>query len=321
MHYDVFNGDADGIIALLQLRLAEPIESQLVTGVKRDIQLLRKLTVNPGDSVVVLDISMAKNTLDLQRLLNEGARVFYADHHQSGDVPYHANLTTHIDLNANICTGLIIDRLLAGRFHHWAIAAAYGDNLIATANQLASQAGLTTSQTNQLQSIGTLLNYNGYGQRLQDLHFHPAELLRSLLHYPCPFMLIDDQLSPYYRLKQAYQQDIAQVQDLKAYYQSQVLRVFILPDQPASHRVSGVLGNLLANQQPNHAHLVLTEADSESYTVSLRAPLANKQGAGAICAQFVTGGGREAAGGINRLVKSQLNQLIEMVDIYYRSSL
>ncbi|MGL6056659.1 MAG: DHH family phosphoesterase, partial [Vibrio metschnikovii] len=51
MHYDVFNGDADGIIALLQLRLAEPIESQLVTGVKRDIQLLKKLTVNPGDSV------------------------------------------------------------------------------------------------------------------------------------------------------------------------------------------------------------------------------------------------------------------------------
>ncbi|EKO3612062.1 DHH family phosphoesterase, partial [Vibrio metschnikovii] len=78
MHYDVFNGDADGIIALLQLRLAEPIESQLVTGVKRDIQLLKKLTVNPGDSLTVLDISMAKNAFDLQRLLSEGASVFYA---------------------------------------------------------------------------------------------------------------------------------------------------------------------------------------------------------------------------------------------------
>ncbi len=31
MNYDIFNGDADGIIALLQLRLADPIDSQLIT--------------------------------------------------------------------------------------------------------------------------------------------------------------------------------------------------------------------------------------------------------------------------------------------------
>ena len=43
MHYDIFNGDADGILSLLQLRLADPIASELVTGVKRDIVLLDKL--------------------------------------------------------------------------------------------------------------------------------------------------------------------------------------------------------------------------------------------------------------------------------------
>ena len=37
--YDVFNGDADGICALLQLRLAAPADSTLITGVKRDIDL------------------------------------------------------------------------------------------------------------------------------------------------------------------------------------------------------------------------------------------------------------------------------------------
>lgn len=42
MNYDIFNGDADGIIALLQLRLADPIDSQLITGVKRDIKLVEK---------------------------------------------------------------------------------------------------------------------------------------------------------------------------------------------------------------------------------------------------------------------------------------
>ncbi len=65
MHYDVFNGDADGIISLLQLRLAQPKEAQLVTGVKRDIQLLDKLNVKAGDSLIVLDISMQKNNAGL----------------------------------------------------------------------------------------------------------------------------------------------------------------------------------------------------------------------------------------------------------------
>jgi len=42
MNYDIFNGDADGIIALLQLQLANPTDSVKITGVKRDIQLLKK---------------------------------------------------------------------------------------------------------------------------------------------------------------------------------------------------------------------------------------------------------------------------------------
>jgi len=40
--YDLFNGDADDICALIQLRLAEPKESTLVTGIKRDNKLLKK---------------------------------------------------------------------------------------------------------------------------------------------------------------------------------------------------------------------------------------------------------------------------------------
>ena len=41
--YDVFNGDADGICALVQLRHAEPRNAQLITGVKRDISLLKQV--------------------------------------------------------------------------------------------------------------------------------------------------------------------------------------------------------------------------------------------------------------------------------------
>ena len=70
MQYDVFNGDADGICALHQLRLARPQpEAELVSGVKRDIKLLDRLTgkAGTGDQVAVLDISMASNSRLMQR--------------------------------------------------------------------------------------------------------------------------------------------------------------------------------------------------------------------------------------------------------------
>ena len=89
---DVFNGDADGICALVQLRLAEPRESELVTGIKRDINLLKNVQADVGDNLTVLDISMEKNAIDLMRLLDAGANVFYADHHQPGEIPQHAGL-------------------------------------------------------------------------------------------------------------------------------------------------------------------------------------------------------------------------------------
>ena len=51
--YDIFNGDADGICALIQLRKAEPREATLVTGVKRDINLLARVQAEPGDRITV----------------------------------------------------------------------------------------------------------------------------------------------------------------------------------------------------------------------------------------------------------------------------
>ena len=34
-YVDVFNGDADGLCALQQLRLADPVDAELITGCKR----------------------------------------------------------------------------------------------------------------------------------------------------------------------------------------------------------------------------------------------------------------------------------------------
>ncbi|MEK9769429.1 MAG: hypothetical protein VW683_10955, partial [Betaproteobacteria bacterium] len=73
MDFDVFNGDADGICGILQLRLQYPRKSTLITGVKRDVQLLEQ--VDTARNITVVDIAMSANTEPLQRLLDAGSRV------------------------------------------------------------------------------------------------------------------------------------------------------------------------------------------------------------------------------------------------------
>jgi len=80
MHtYDVFNGDADGICALIQLRLAEPAETTLITGVKRDIALAKQVPPSESSQVNILDVSLDKNRDAVDALLAAGSSVFYVD--------------------------------------------------------------------------------------------------------------------------------------------------------------------------------------------------------------------------------------------------
>ena len=110
-YYDVFNGDADGICALRQLRLAFPVESTIVTGLKRQIALLESVPAVRGDVVTVLDISLDRNRKGLASLLARGVTVQYFDHHHAaGPLPKHALLTTTIDESGASCTSTLVDR-------------------------------------------------------------------------------------------------------------------------------------------------------------------------------------------------------------------
>ncbi|MFO1364243.1 MAG: hypothetical protein U1F45_17610 [Burkholderiales bacterium] len=94
---DAFNGDADGICALHQLRLAEPADSVLVTGPKRDIALLPRVAARAGDEVTVLDVSLDRNRGALEALLERGVRVRWFDHHYPGEIPSHPLFEPHRD--------------------------------------------------------------------------------------------------------------------------------------------------------------------------------------------------------------------------------
>lgn len=319
MHYDVFNGDADGIIALLQLRLAQPKKSQLITGVKRDIALLMQVANNNNaESVTVLDISMEKNHLALAKLLAANTPVFYCDHHRTGKMPSSDYLEALINLDAETCTSLLINQKLDGKYVNWAITAAFGDNLFSTAQKLAENSGLNESEIIFLKELGTLINYNGYGADLDDLHITPKALYEVLLNYVDPLMLKDDLASPYYQLKAGYNHDYEQVNGIYPSNVSDISAFYLLPCTAWARRISGVFGNELANKHPDRAHAVLTlNQNGKDYLVSVRAPLNNRMGADEVCSLFKTGGGRKAAAGINALPLNELDKFINTLTDFY----
>ena len=307
-HYDVFNGDADGICALHQLRLAYPRDSQLITGVKRDITLLERVVAKPGDRITVLDISLDKNREALLASLDRGARVIYFDHHFPCDIPAHRGFEAYIDRAPDVCTSLLVDRFLQGRYRIWAVVGAFGDNLHEAARRAAELLHLSAGQLDALQSLGECLNYNGYGETLADLHFPPDELYRLLHCHADPFAFIAE-APAFQQLRQGYAEDMAKAEELQPELATDACALYSLPDAPWSRRVSGSFGNRLAQSWPNRAHAILTRR-SNGYTVSVRAPLAAPTGADELCRRFDSGGGRKAAAGINCLPEAKVAEFV-----------
>ena len=311
MDYDLFNGDADGICSLIQLRLAEPRDAVLVTGIKRDIKLLDQIDPKAGDRVTVLDVSMEKNQAGLARALEVGASVFYTDHHCSGDIPEHPRLSAHINTAATTCTSLIVNQLLEGKYQDWAIVGAFGDNISEVAQTLADQVGYSDEQKITLRMLGVAMNYNGYGASVDDLFYHPAELYQLAAAYQSPFDFIDERAYVYEALTVGYQADLKQGLSIAPIKSSNKAAMITLPKEKWARRISGVLGNELANQYPDRAHAILTEREelvdgAPTYQVSIRAPKNNLVGADTIAMKF-GGGGRTGAAGINRLITKDLD--------------
>jgi len=61
MRWFAYNGDADGICSMVQWGLAHGVEGKRITGVKRDIELLKRVFADDEDEIIVMDISLARN--------------------------------------------------------------------------------------------------------------------------------------------------------------------------------------------------------------------------------------------------------------------
>ena len=316
MNYDLFNGDADGICALLQLRKAEPRDAALITGVKRDINLLSKVEVAAGDRITVLDVSMDKNKTSLENALTGGALVFYVDHHFSGDIPEHENLTAIINEASDVCTAVLVNGYLNGRYLDWAVTGAFGDNLKDTARSLANGLDISERDLADLEALGTYINYNGYGPAIGDLHFDPKDLYLKLYAADGPLDFVHNS-SDFDKLSIGYREDMSNAEALQPLHCNEKSAVFLLPDEAWARRVSGVYSNDLATENPDRAHAVLTLKANGNYLISVRAPMSNKSGAAELCMKFPTGGGRAGAAGINDLPAATLQSFVDAFEQAY----
>ena len=308
--YDIFNGDADGLCGLQQLRLAAPRDAELVTGTKRDTALLARIDPVAGDMVTVLDVSVDANGPALKQALSAGASVTWFDHHHCDALPATPNFHGHFDFAPGICTSLIVDRHLGGRYRAWAVVGAFGDNLSQSAVDAVATLDLDAASIAVLRGLGECLNYNAYGERVEDLMFHPAALRRRMQPYadPLRFAAEDDSFP---RLEQMRARDMSQALAVAPSLDTPTATAVILPDMPWSRRVGGTLANHLARAGPDGLHAVLVPAH-DGFTVSLRASHRHASGAHAIAREF-GGGGRGAAAGINAMPGAEIPRLLRLL--------
>lgn len=285
MRWFAYNGDADGICSMVQWGLVYGIDGKRITGVKRDIELLDRVLPSSGDEVVVMDISLARNHSMAQDLARKGISVTWFDHHLAGDEI--EGINSYIDTSDNVCTARIVEQHI-GQDSNWAQVALHGDGLS------------KHSSHPEYRELGELLNYNGYGADLTDLHFHPDDLMMLCLDSKTPeqFMLS----SAFAKLKDGFETDISNADLIE-----ENDGFFLLPNVAWARRVVGVMAHRI-NEKGSGPHVIAIDK-GDTFQISMR----GESGIGELCAMF-GGGGRATAGGIDNLPKAEITALMNEVN-------
>ena len=312
-NYDVFNGDTDGIFAWHQLRLSHPRDAILVTGVKRDVGLVSRVDAGEGDMVTIMDVSHAKNRKDVRRLLDSGAIVEYFDHHNAGEMIDHPNMTYHINTEPNVSTGLIVNSYVGGKNRLWSIATAFGDNHMDLAMNMAKSENLSEEQITVLKQIGLVVNYNSYGQTVEDLFYSPEEIAEAVKACGSDIFRFTEQSDIFPTLLENFSADMSSAVCQEPYSIGESTMIYTLPNEAWTHRIMGSFSNHLVSTNKDLACAIAVLNSDGTYRISVRSSLNNPHGAGDLCKKF-GGGGREKAGGVNNLDESELDNFKKEFD-------
>jgi hypothetical protein len=313
----IFNGDADGLISQHLLKLSGVTPTLRITGLKREIMLLERLPPSlESANVYVFDISLEANRGALLPLLEKpGINLTWFDHHEAGVLPDSVRLKTHISNGRGICTALLVHGALPGCDPRWAAMAAFGDNIPEAGEALLLPLEVEMAEVAMLREAGKLLNYNAYGETVDDVLFHPAEVAERLASFRAPFEFIRES-GIFEPLRRQFQEDETQAQKVLPRKEKGSARIYLLPDASWARRIGGAFANRISLENPTFAAAVLHPLIGGVYQVSIRAPRLQKAGeqgkaaqipfASDLAREFPTGGGRALAAGINRLPASEL---------------
>ena len=240
--------------------------------------------------------------------MRDGAAVEYFDHHFTGDAPLPGGVVAHIDTSPRVCTGMLVDRHLHGRQRIWAVVAAFGDNLVDAACDLAASLSVTTGALEALKDLGDALTHNSYSDRVEDAIVPPGRARAS--SSPTPIRCAS--------LRRAR---------VRGHRRRATARHRTRPRHRAGARAArgaGVRAARCGLGAPRARHLrqrgrqrasprsrmrCVTVREDGDYAVSVRAPRARPHGADALCRKF-GGNGRAAAAGIGRLPREELGEFV-----------
>ncbi len=302
---DVFNGDADGLCALHQFRLNHPAKATLISGVKRDVQLLDRLTSCSHTAIQVFDISLDSNIQALRTLLENQNQLKYFDHHAADQRFEHPRLELHWDSDSQICSSLLVYQYTQAKYPDWALVGSYGDGLDAVADKLAAQHQINCELRKVCCELGRLLNYNAYGDTLTDLIYSPIAVAEQLRGFQTVTEFLNE-TSLLHHLREAWHADSQAAGDLHPVWQSPQARIYVLPDQAWARRISGNFANQIKYQLPDTNVAILSHKES-GFQVSIRSAKPDSKPAVNFAKTFETGGGRAGAAGINLLPATEFD--------------
>ena len=307
---DVFHGDADGLCAIQQFRLSEPLgDRQVVTGKRSQHALLAGIGAATDCGVVMLDLPLDINHATLQQLLAQGCQVRCFDHHVATKSLEHDNLTLHLDSSAEVCTSILVNRHLGGAYAEWAAVGAFGDNMFSAAQQLLQESELSQHEVEQLVHLAELLNYNAYGDMLNANHVTAAEMHEQMLAHEHPLDFLHDNRH-LKRISTAMEEDLERQQTRNPSEKYSDGMVYMLPSREFIRRSYVVWVSRLMRKHPDIAFLIAIENHDGSLDISIRSPLNAAKGAWELAKAF-GGGGREGAAGINGLPAGRVKAFLQ----------
>ena len=311
MDYYIFNGDADGIIATRIFSGINGGKNKFITGVKRDISLLKQVEHLQNQTISVFDIAIEKNLMALEKLLKNNCIIKWFDHHISKDIPNNRNFKPVLNTDPKVNTTWLVSNYQK-KFTPWTVAGLFGDNMTKTALNIGQIIDLNNEQIELLKDFGELLNYNSYGEKLADLFFPPVEILKRTYDFTDIFDLID-QTDIYEILSEGRDKDLKKARNAEIIAPG----VIRFPNEAWAKRVIGIYANGISNREPEMAHAVLVENKEMDFVVSVRSAINQEKNVAEFCSLFPTGGGRMKAGGINKLPKRKLESFLAAFHLYF----